>query len=315
MGNAGLDVEGRTDLAVYARSRRYVAFGQYEGIWLRGPDVPGTVTVGDFMGAPSGAAISADEEWLISVGNGFVAYRLRPPWVNFGERAIALGSVGESRLGPGGEQWWAAGRGTTDEVTPDGAVLWLAKVAALTGHQFLLTTTCNRRRPDGDYRVRELILDAERRTLEMQREWVEAAAKRRDHILCGLDGWVLQRVEARDEEAVLNLTGPEGEAAVILRGDVRVERVDGTGNQGSALAGRLGVLAGSQITVSATDDAGGLGISLRRPGGETRWPAWIGVSGSAGAGAWEVRTPDGDVVGPGAVGFPSEKPGSQGRAL
>lgn len=169
---------GGLRFALYARSQRYIVFGQYEGIWLQGAGVPGTVIVGDFMGAPSGATISADEEWLVSAGNGFVAYRLRPPWVNFPTAAAALWSAERARLGPGGEQWWEAGRGQKDKVTPQGDTLWIARVQALSGHQFLLTTACNHRQPDGDYQVRELILDADRRTLLLQREWREEAARR-----------------------------------------------------------------------------------------------------------------------------------------
>ena len=282
--------------------------------------MPTDVRVGHFMGAPAGAAISEDEKWLVSVGNGLVAYRLRSPWRSYGVGpAGALRPARSFWADPGAGQWWEIGRGTHDEQSREGGVLWLARVQALKAHQFLLTTVCNKRRPDGDYRVGELILDADRRTFRLHQEWVEAASKRRDDVLRALEGWVLDRVEARGEDTVLHLTGPRDEAEVILRGEVRVDHVEGIGRQGAALAAGLAALLGSQVRVS-TMDAGGLQMTLRKPRGEeTRSPAWIGVFGREGVGAWEVRAPGAEaIICPGAQGFPSERPaglGEPGRVL
>lgn len=155
-------------------------FGQYESIWVKGVKVPGTVRVGYFMGAPGGAAMSGDEEWLLSTGNGLVAYHLRPPWRSYGVGpAGALPPARSFRTDPGCRQWWEAGRGSSDELTPEGGVLWLTQVRALHGHQFLVTTARNRRTPDADYRAGELIVDADRRTFRLHREWMEEAPRPR----------------------------------------------------------------------------------------------------------------------------------------
>lgn len=170
------DEFGMTDVVVYCRSRRYVVFGQYESIWVRGLSVPGNVRVGYFMGAPCGAAMSQDDQWLLSAGNGLVAYRLQPPW-----RAYGVGPAGELppartfRADPGFGQWWEAGRGTKDELTPDGGVLWLTQVRALRGRQFLVTTARAPRGSDADGLVAELIVDADKRTFQLHREWKEEA--------------------------------------------------------------------------------------------------------------------------------------------
>lgn len=170
-----------TNVAIYCRSRRYVVFGQYESIWVKGAKVPGNVRVGYFMGAPSAAAVSNDEEWLLSTGNGLVAYHLRPPWRSYGvgpagvlPPARSFRAVSEFR------QWWEAGRGSSDELTPEGGVLWLTQVRALHGHRFLVTTARNRRAPDAAYRVGQLIVDADRRTFRLHREWTEDAPARAD---------------------------------------------------------------------------------------------------------------------------------------
>lgn len=270
------------------QSERYVVWSQFESVVVQGEGVPGRVGVGHFYGDPEAAAISADEEWCVIVGNGVICYRLRPPW-----RSYSPGS-------PANGQWWEAGDKSKE-------ILYLGGVRALGGHKFALTTT--------GWKATEYILDADTQAIEVGREWIDEERKREEEITGDFEDRRLREITVGDGEIHLRF---EGEYQMTLHQQVSIRpspkgplRVFDLDDEREALEARewLAKQAGNPVGRLSVDEDGGLDLQLSptREGyprsreqaemfGNPGIPIFIRGVGSN---EWQVVTPEGALRGRG----------------
>jgi hypothetical protein len=95
-----------------SRSTNFTVFGVFEMVVLTGLVLPvAGIEIGDFYGDPFAACIDADETWCVTVGLGFIAYRLGVPWTAYryqstkndqywelGRKSVEFGEVGDDQL-------------------------------------------------------------------------------------------------------------------------------------------------------------------------------------------------------------------------
>jgi hypothetical protein len=111
------------------RSSHFTVFGVFELVVLTGLVLPGAgIEIGDFDGDPFAACIDADETWCVTVGLGFIAYRLGPPWILYRYQA------------PKNDQYWEFARSSLEFAEVGDEHLWLDSVTSIGTGRFVVVS-------------------------------------------------------------------------------------------------------------------------------------------------------------------------------
>lgn len=291
-------------LKTYCISPHYTVYSRIEDIYVSGDEAPGSINVGWFPGTPSDAAISGDEQWLVSVGHGFIAYRMQPPWRPYDS-------------GPGEGQWFEGWREPGNE-------LRFRSVQSLDAHNFLLHSI------DNDFVVTECFLNADTQALTKVSEWVEEHERWRARVLGGFTDLQLMRIYGGAGRLVLEFRESgtyedAGKYQVDLSGQIEIVDTRGTMDSSysdtydlqdvaqAARAKRFFQLhANGSGSIRDVPTIGCLQLLLKRRPYDSRdasgralrdTPSTITLRARGRFASWLVRTPHGTLLCPGWGGW------------
>ena len=165
------------------RSEHFAVCSEYEYVWVEREALEKPVGITSFYGSPFGAAISADEQWCVIIGNGVVVHRLRSPWWRF------IPATGERDY-----PWsWEMCRSPED-------LLVFGQVRSLEGYRFSLTVA-----PRQNEKSAEYVLDADiPGSLRVSHGWFDGHRTQRAEALAQLNGLRLSEVQAKEGRLVLS---------------------------------------------------------------------------------------------------------------
>jgi hypothetical protein len=124
-----IELLGQPGAKALHRSSSFTVFGVFEMVMLTGLVLPTAgVEIGDFYGDPFAACIDADETWCVTVGLGFIAYRLGPPWTSYRYQA------------PKNDQYWEFGRSSVELGEVGDEQLWFDSVTSVGTGRFVVVS-------------------------------------------------------------------------------------------------------------------------------------------------------------------------------
>jgi hypothetical protein len=145
---------GQPGARVLCRSASFTVFSVFESVVITGSELgrpgqsPASVEIGDFYGDAHAACIDADETWCITIGLGFIAYRLGAPWTRYHYQSQR------------NDQFWEFGRDSAEFGEAGDDHVWFDSVISVGRGQFVVADE------SGD----EFAVDAETRTVALIRE-------------------------------------------------------------------------------------------------------------------------------------------------
>jgi hypothetical protein len=271
------------------RSPNFTVRSEWEVVFLEGRELTQRAVIGDFYGDPAEAAIDATERWCVTVGCGLIAYRLTPPWRPWDGRVDDLG------------QWWGHGQ---DPPEP----LWLKHVRAI-DDRFVCDTN-----PTDEWLIQRFDVRPDERSILLVEQWTDHDARFRNEVLHRFVGQAL--IDVAFDGAALTFTFAEtGADTLTFTGEwmygARAKPWSHVDPHKLATSGVVDALRGflpSHVKQLDSGDAGELTFVLALSSDavptETAYVD-IHVSGDQARGAWSARSPIGEVVSPGAAGWPT----------